>query len=97
MYRWTDQKRKVAEAWIVERSKEPTADQSYLMQIAAEVRKVLHSDPKTVELDHFKLTPKEPEKPVKLTPEQEKIARDQATARGLARWFALTGYKPGDS
>ena len=69
--------------WIAKKREqdlaEPTPTQWYLMQIAAEVARVLSKNPRAIKTESFKI---KFTKPKKLSLEQVK-----------ARWFGLVGYK----
>jgi hypothetical protein len=67
----------------------PDRHDSYLMQIACEIRRVLHKRPDKVKLSHFRLMfGEEPKK------RKKKLTRQQASERSMAAWFVGVGVNP---
>lgn len=86
----------------------PSRSDFYLMQLTAEVyRSWLAEKDKAPDLNKFKLgfgegtdTPKEPEKPKepepeKITPEQMRLRRKNATQAAQMKWFSIGGPPKG--
>lgn len=86
-------------AWLDQQWERPDRTDYYLMQIAAEVRKVLAKNRKQIEIEHFgipstfwdRLFKRKPATP----PEQQKVSKAQA-AISKATWFAFLGVKQQD-
>ncbi len=70
--RWTHREYLTRLAWLDEQWNQPSRADHYLMQVAQEVRRVLHKNPGQVLLDHFRIpfVQKKPKK--KLKPEDRK-------------------------
>jgi len=71
--------------YLEEQWEKPSRTDNYLMQIAAEVRRVLHSNPRRIKQSHFLLSfnGKEKKKPT----EEEK---QRLIAAAKARWTTFT-------
>lgn len=81
--------------WFAQQWNEPDRADHYAMQIAAEIRRVLHSKPATVRTDHFAL------KFVRITPEDvarqsaERLrAQEEAQSNSLRFWLGFVGLSP---
>ena len=64
-----------------------TKTEHYLMQIAMEIRRVLHSSPNSIQLNEFEIDF------VKQDGEQQKASEEQKLASSKAVWFGRVGYK----
>lgn len=72
------------ESWFSTEWNEPTKSDQYLMQIAAEVRRVLAKNPSKIKNDHLKI------KFVKVEP-KKKLTKEEATKAAKARWSGILG------
>ena len=72
--------------WLRQELNHPSRSDNYLMQIACEVRRVLHKQPARVQLDHFVLEFKPKTKPV-MTEEQTVEAEKRAVKQSKSRWL----------
>lgn len=76
--------------WMDEQWNHPTLNEYYLMQIAAEVRRVLAKHPNEIQSDHFKIKFK---RAVAKSQEQaEKDKQAKITANKM-RWAGFVGIK----
>lgn len=71
-------------AWVMEQNTQPDKKDHYLMQIAAEVRRVLSRNPRRVKLSDFVLT---------FVQEKPKLTKEQATAISKNRWLGWLGVR----
>ena len=53
--KWSHREYELRLAWMLEQNNRPSRTDFYLMQIAAEVRRVLHKQPNTVRAQDFEL------------------------------------------
>ena len=84
MERWTHREYLTRLAWIEEQWNFPSRSDQYLMQVAAEVRRVLSKKPDAVKLEHFKLK----FGTVKRKPAQ-KLTKAQQVKMHFQRWVAV--------
>ena len=73
-------------AWLDEQWNKPSKTDSYLMQIAMEVDRVLSNNPNSIQMKHKLLKFVEPVLST-MSPEQKLVA-------SKAKWFAVTGKHP---
>lgn len=75
--------------WLDEQWNNPGLTEQYLMQVAAEVRRVLAKDAKSIRLGHFKLkfTRKE------ATKQDPKLVKENAVKQQLTTWVGFLGLK----
>lgn len=74
--------------WLAEDRNAVGKQEAYLMQIACEVRRVLHSSPSNVKISDFKLT----FETGRHTPESE-ATPEEASRVSKLRWLGAFGYK----
>lgn len=74
-------------AWLQQQWNRPTRSDSYLMQIACEVRRVLSKDPRKIHLSHFELEfgPKSQPRDVR------QMTAAEASLEAQARWKTAMG------
>lgn len=71
-------------AWLAKQHDTPDRSDYYLMQIAAEIRRVLSKQPNKIKLEHFKLSTAGKPAPVQ---------QRETVEQSKARWAGLVGYK----
>lgn len=77
--------------WLELEWDKPSRSDWFLMQIAAEIRRVLSKKPKLIQLKHFflKFTTGKSDKPI-----EPEMTKEEATRIAKNKWFGLVGYKP---
>lgn len=81
--------------WLDDNYNKPSLSDYYMMQIAAEVRRVLSKNPDKIKLKDFLLSFDTSDKKEKGKKKVDKPSSIQAAANyAKAKWFAITGYKP---
>jgi len=73
------------QAFFEDEWERPSRTDNYLMQIAAEVRRVLSKRPENIKIKHFRLTFGSREK------SKAPLTREQATAASQAKWLGALG------
>lgn len=86
MHRHTHREYRTWQVWLDQQWNEPSRTDNYLMQIAQEIRRVLHKHPERVKLDLFKILFEWRKRSV-----QPKITKEEATKRSKARWLGFLG------
>lgn len=76
-------------AWMDSEWNKPDRHDSYLMQVACEIHRVLHKHPDRVKPQHFRLTFGDETKK-----KQKKLTRQEASERSMAMWFMGVGMNP---
>lgn len=89
-------------AWLDKQWNIPDRHDTYLMQIACEIRRTILKDPNNIQANQFKMkfipvsemSQSVGEKSKDITEEQERILKEQASAESLKAWFGRLAKKP---
>jgi hypothetical protein len=76
--------------WLEEEWNAPSRGDHYLMQVAAEVRRVLHRSPAQVKPEGFRLTFQRRKK----DKNRRALTREDLAAMHKARWLWAVGFRP---